>query len=666
MAVDPIIQQKADSIRMEIYGEQVRESLASGLEAMSEDVVGVEGRQDEVETQFQQVIENTTDKDVVSAPEIIAARNGEANLKARLDKENQEVTAQLAQTEINKISKGEVTIHDINKNAGKFDESYLSEELLSQITGTTPIAPLPADYSVTKDKLAFNVLETVRSKNLYNKDTVTRERYVSSDGALVTNGTYNTSDYIEIEPMTDYSFNQNYFTLAYYDSDKQFISYSAYTSKQINSPANTKYIRFSFLTALTDIFQLEKGHETTSYADYYTLPSSGINEVDIEQLSFAKHSKNLFNKKTVTTNRYITATGNLVSGSGYNVTDFIPVEQKTYALNQLEFGKISCFDSSRTFITSVDLIDGTFTPVNNTAFVRFTVTTAELDSTQLEEGLFSTSYEDYEIRIPANKITGLPTPSGGSEKVRRITVGTSNSDFTRINTALNSITDADKDNRYEIFVRRGTYNETFRTKHYVDIIGEDKYKTIVDYTGNIDTWNDTSTVFAESNMTLSNMTLIGTDTKYPLHIDKSTGAWDMVIDNVVCIHKGSLTDTTKAGTPVGIGLYPYQNLTLRDCTFIYDDVKGTQAFGASGVYFHNISDVAGTGYRKLLVERCKIKGTTYGYRPNAVSGATSAQKNDAYIVNNDITATHAEYYFAEENTDDSWNIFRKGNEYKSG
>lgn len=100
MTVDDNIQQKANDIRMKIYGEQVRESLASGLEAMSSDVVENKNRQDEVETQFQDVIENTTGKDVISAPEIIAARNGESNLKARLDKENQEVTAQLAQNTI--------------------------------------------------------------------------------------------------------------------------------------------------------------------------------------------------------------------------------------------------------------------------------------------------------------------------------------------------------------------------------------------------------------------------------------------------------------------------------------------------------------------------------------------------------------------------------------
>ena len=59
------------------------ETLASGLEAMSEEVVNNTDRQTDVESQFQDVIENTTDKDVISAPEIIAARNGEANLKAR-------------------------------------------------------------------------------------------------------------------------------------------------------------------------------------------------------------------------------------------------------------------------------------------------------------------------------------------------------------------------------------------------------------------------------------------------------------------------------------------------------------------------------------------------------------------------------------------------------
>ena len=39
MAVDPNIKKKADDIRNKIYGKEVRESLASGLEEISSDVV---------------------------------------------------------------------------------------------------------------------------------------------------------------------------------------------------------------------------------------------------------------------------------------------------------------------------------------------------------------------------------------------------------------------------------------------------------------------------------------------------------------------------------------------------------------------------------------------------------------------------------------------------
>src|SRR5699024_11017438 len=123
-AVDPNIKKKADDIRNKIYGKEVRESLASGLEAVSSDVVETVGRQNEVEGQFQDVIENTTDKDVISAPEIIAARNGESNLKARLDKEKNEVAAQLAQN-VKRV--GQVDYVELIKRHNKFNQMQLKK-----------------------------------------------------------------------------------------------------------------------------------------------------------------------------------------------------------------------------------------------------------------------------------------------------------------------------------------------------------------------------------------------------------------------------------------------------------------------------------------------------------------------------------------------------------
>src|SRR5690606_10742916 len=103
MAINPKIKEKAEKIRKEVYGKDVREALASGLEVMSEDVEDVKDRQGNVELQFQAVLDETTGKDVTSAPEVTAARVGadgtnHNNLKERLDKEHQEVIAQLAQT----------------------------------------------------------------------------------------------------------------------------------------------------------------------------------------------------------------------------------------------------------------------------------------------------------------------------------------------------------------------------------------------------------------------------------------------------------------------------------------------------------------------------------------------------------------------------------------
>ena len=51
-----------------------------------------------LQPQFQSVLDETTDKDVISAPEIILARGGAQTLGERLDSEKAEVTTQLAQT----------------------------------------------------------------------------------------------------------------------------------------------------------------------------------------------------------------------------------------------------------------------------------------------------------------------------------------------------------------------------------------------------------------------------------------------------------------------------------------------------------------------------------------------------------------------------------------
>lgn len=88
------INQIKKSVEEEPAIRKMRDDIAEGL--------GKTGnRQADIEDQFQSVIDETTGRDVISAPEILVARNGEANLNARLLKKEQEFEIEMAMNMLN-------------------------------------------------------------------------------------------------------------------------------------------------------------------------------------------------------------------------------------------------------------------------------------------------------------------------------------------------------------------------------------------------------------------------------------------------------------------------------------------------------------------------------------------------------------------------------------
>ena len=101
--VPSLSRKHADYVRTKTYGQDVRESLARGVEyaglvssVATKTAQDTQLRQSNLETYNDQMIVEMTDKDVVSAPEIIEARNGKATLAKRLAEDGEKI--ELVQT----------------------------------------------------------------------------------------------------------------------------------------------------------------------------------------------------------------------------------------------------------------------------------------------------------------------------------------------------------------------------------------------------------------------------------------------------------------------------------------------------------------------------------------------------------------------------------------
>lgn len=84
--VPALIRKYANNVRTKTYGQEVREAQARNAEVAGLIANDTLIKQNNLESIFTDLTEEMTNKDIVSAPEIISARNGEATLNDRLTK----------------------------------------------------------------------------------------------------------------------------------------------------------------------------------------------------------------------------------------------------------------------------------------------------------------------------------------------------------------------------------------------------------------------------------------------------------------------------------------------------------------------------------------------------------------------------------------------------
>lgn len=278
-----------------------------------------------------------------------------------------------------------IAVSQINKNLGKFDQTYMTEEFLKQITGGAPIQSTPAREGITRDKLADNsipldVLNFIKkSNNLLNKNKLIAGYTISSTtGELVANSSFYVSEFEYLKANQLYSCNL-IGRWALYDSNLNFISSN--TTATFTTPENTYYGRFVVAKASINKAQVNIG-SLTDFDNYamklersdnglFIKPSpksinkEALNKDSITPYSsiFFKKSTNLFNPNNVIFNKKISSTGEIIDDTTTVLSDdFIDVEEnQIYSKPTTMSCEVACYDIDNKFMSTLALAPTTAT-----------------------------------------------------------------------------------------------------------------------------------------------------------------------------------------------------------------------------------------------------------------------------------------------------------------
>ena len=134
------------------------------------------------------------------------------------------------------------------------------------------------------------VVDSIRSKNMYNINTDILDMILNSSGGLTQGTGYVTSIFIKVKPNTNYTISKvintaitdpsidNTMRIGYFTSNKTFISRPTSTTNpySVTTPATCEYVKISYQHTISGQeycynVQLEEGATATTYKPYQEL-----------------------------------------------------------------------------------------------------------------------------------------------------------------------------------------------------------------------------------------------------------------------------------------------------------------------------------------------------------------------------------------------------------
>ena len=336
-----------------------------------------------------------------------AAISGNANMEVSMARKHFEDLA--SRLDASDADMRNISVDWINKNLGKLDQTFMSDEFLQQIAGNTPINAVPANRSLTTQKYANESVTAEKTdfikiyKNLYNENTAT-------SGGVPNHATgeiYPTpgvmSDFIPVIEG-EYYYQGKEENRAFYDSEGNFVIGTTDNQTSPFRVPDGKNIAFMKVGFRSDVpisqRMVVKG---TSLPPMYLAYNETYNEngfkiykediesgaIDYSKTDFIAKVTNLFNKDTAISGGVPDFTnGGTYPSSTSHTSDFIPVKPDTQ-YSTTEIRTIAFYDEYENFIygmavESSGIITTGIDP--RISLMKIGIWTSDLENTMIVEG----------------------------------------------------------------------------------------------------------------------------------------------------------------------------------------------------------------------------------------------------------------------------------------
>ena len=331
-----------------------------------------------------------------------------------------------------------ISIEMIDKNKGKIDQTYLSDELISQMSGGAAVNAVPADNSITVEKMAFPIIVGDKSYNLLDisDDKIAYDWYIEDSNGSPTIcisswfGKLYATDYIEVLPNTTYSCTGQVYNIHGYNSNKEtdgVIEADTLYGDRLTfiTGSNTAYVRLTLYVADKNIAMVYEGDSYKGYASSTegVLKNNSVCSENIQPKSLtrghfkdgellipSKTSPNLFDKNAVIKGLFILNSTGIPTppydgSSGWNASDWIRLKPNTkYIVSYAD--QFCLYDSNKVLVKGFDVNQSNFIfeTTENTEYMRISVKDENLETLQIVEGEILSTYKQYGWLIGSEQI----------------------------------------------------------------------------------------------------------------------------------------------------------------------------------------------------------------------------------------------------------------------